>query len=56
MCNQITCSDCDKPADPENGKGLCTQCNIKDCDEGIAQALEMADNMRKYGTIDKPTE
>lgn len=52
-CITMTCLN---PAAPDvRYSGMCAECYQKDCEEGMQQAQEMADNMAKYGTIDVPT-
>ena len=51
------CTECGVPAvAAHDGREMCGSCLDKDTEGGIAQAMEMADNMRKYSTIDKPFE
>jgi hypothetical protein len=33
---------------------MCYDCAVKDAEAGCADALVMAANLQKYGTIDKP--
>lgn len=51
-CITMTCLN---PAAPDvRYSGMCAECYQKDCEGGVEQAQEMADNMAKYGTIDVP--
>lgn len=37
-----------------DGREMCGPCLDQDTQQGMEQAMEMAENMQKYGTIDKP--
>lgn len=54
FCGFTVESPCEAPPPAECPTAVAAQ--IKDMDEGIKQANEMQDNMRQYGTIDKPAE
>lgn len=52
FCGFTVESPCEAPPPAECPTAVAAQ--VKDMDEGIRQANEMQDNMRQYGTIDKP--
>jgi len=52
FCGFTVESPCEAPPPAECPVAMAAQ--VKDMDAGIAQANEMQDNMRQYGTIDKP--
>lgn len=46
---------CGKPAaDDPRSSGMCAECYQADCEGGVADAIKMGENMRRYGCIDTP--
>lgn len=52
FCGFTVETPCEVP--PADACPTAVAAQVKDMDDGIAQANEMQDNMRQYGTIDKP--
>lgn len=51
----ITCTDCGQRGQQlDPSRTLCATCVDKDTVEGLAQAQETANNLREFGTIDRP--
>jgi len=49
-CSVCGCDTVYAPSQPD----MCYDCAVKDAEAGCADALVMAANLQKYGTIDKP--